>query len=299
MPLLTLLFIAALSGLAGLFLGGFIAGACVHWYNITSREGASGYFIIVIAVLSGLVATLVGGITARIVANDPTAGTMRSLGAALAAVLLLAGISVTLCRLLAPDAITHTDPSPSSPTDPVVPPDPTPAIPPADAPLSTWLTLLDEPDLAASARAQISSRPDLVEELRVLALAESPDSAAAALRFIGNQSGASPQFIPVVQAAGIDLAERMRRFNSTSIEADPSYQGAADLSVRFNGWMQAAQNLREHSGADLTPELQTLLELSRIRTDSHVIRSDICRVASFHLHLWAGIPPLPSDPSPR
>jgi len=299
MPLLTLLFIAALCGFAGLVLGGFIANACVHWYHITSREGASGYFIIVIAVLSGLVATLVGGITARIIANDPASGTLRSLGAALGSVLLLAGISLTLCRLFAPDAISHTDSTPQLPNAPApAPPTETP-LPTADAPLSEWLALLNEPARAETARNRILARSNLVEELRTLALSESPDSAAAALHFIGNQPVPSPHFIPVVQAVAVDLAERMRRFNSTPIEADPSYQGAADLSVRFNAWMQAVQTLREHSAADLTPELQTLLELSRIRPDSIAMRSDICRVASFHLHLWAGIPPLPSDPSPR
>jgi hypothetical protein len=57
--------------------------------------------------------------------------------------------------------------------------------------------------------------------------------------------------------------------------------------------------LREKSGGDFIPELKTILELSRVRTDSRGMKFDVCRVASYYLHAWAGVEPLPTDPKPR
>jgi len=56
--------------------------------------------------------------------------------------------------------------------------------------------------------------------------------------------------------------------------------------------------LREKNGGDFTPELKTILELSRVRKESRSMRVDVCRVASYYLHEWAGIEPLPGDPKP-
>lgn len=125
---------AALSGVAGLFLAGFIANACVSWYHISSREGGSGYFVMFLGIGGGMAGFIIGFIAARMVASHygPGFGT-----------------------------------------------------------------------------------------------------------------------------------------------------------------------LREKCGGDFTPELKTILELSRARPDSHCMRADICRVASFYLHEWTGLAPLPTDPKPR
>jgi len=42
-----------------------------------------------------------------------------------------------------------------------------------------------------------------------------------------------------------------------------------------------------------------ILELPRLRRDSHVMQVDVCRVASFYMHEWAGVAPIPGDPKPR
>ena len=63
--------------------------------------------------------------------------------------------------------------------------------------------------------------------------------------------------------------------------------------------MVATRSLREKCGGDFVPELRTILELSRVRPDSIVLRGDVCRVASFYLREWAGVAPLPTDPPPR
>ena len=60
--------VAVLGGICGLLLAGFIANACVSWYQITSREGAAGYFVVFTALLGGVAGLIVSLITARIVA---------------------------------------------------------------------------------------------------------------------------------------------------------------------------------------------------------------------------------------
>lgn len=432
-------FIAALiSGAAGLFLAGFIANACVSWYHVSSREGASGYFVIFTAIGGGIVGLIIGLITARIVAAHFGAGFLKEFGGALVVVLVIAGVSAALCRLLADVAPTidgreltlevefrfpttanagqpptakgewrfqldsisgHTQRNYRSgeiktnaarfeagrwiipaevflftergkrcislrhddqdaggfllalprrpgrefeqwsnwlprqqasgqpwPADKMsyrfrvqkVPLPPPPksheeweaeqaaekeaefAAIPADAPVQSWFPYLThEQPQTERARQIIASRPNLVAELGQLARSEDAELAGAALRCIHALPAPPAELITPVAAAGRDLAERIRIFNATTVEADPSYEGAADVSIRFSGWMEAVRTLRDKCGGDFTTELKTILELSRVRTDSHAMRSDVCRVASYYLQQWAGIAPLPSDPKPR
>ena len=86
--------------------------------------------------------------------------------------------------------------------------------------------------------------------------------------------------------------------NDTPVDQDPSYQGAADVQVRFSAWRVAVQSLRQKRGADFIPELRRILELSRVRTDSRVLQ-DVRRVASYYAKTWGGIEPAPGDPPPR
>ncbi|MCD8534419.1 MAG: hypothetical protein LR011_06415 [Verrucomicrobia bacterium] len=299
MPLISLFFIAVVCGLVGLLLGGLVASACVSWYHITSRDGASGYFVITIALLSGVIAFVLGGLMAHFLGANPTRGLLKSLGGSVGTIALMAGIICIFCRLLAPPADKNI--AESTPVIDSVENNPptSPPIPSANDPLAEWLNRIDEPSVAQAASQHIPFRPNLNQELRDLALSDSPQNAAAALSYIGNKSNPTPLWIPVAQEAAHDLADRMRQFNSTPEEADPGFSGAADLSVRFNAWISAALSLRQYAGADLTPELRILLDLSRVRSESSVMRSDICRVASFYLHAWAGVPPLPTDPKPN
>ena len=62
------IFSALLTGLLALFVGGFIAAMAVDWYHISGREGASGYFVAGIAILSFGAGVVIGHITARMVA---------------------------------------------------------------------------------------------------------------------------------------------------------------------------------------------------------------------------------------
>jgi len=55
------------------------------------------------------------------------------------------------------------------------------------------------------------------------------------------------------------------------------------------------KSLRENGSEDFLAELQEILKLSRFRTESVTMQSDVRRVASHYLQLWGGIDPLPGD----
>ena len=71
----------------------------------------------------------------------------------------------------------------------------------------------------------------------------------------------------VVAAAGRSIAASIRKVNATTVEEDPGYQAAADVSLRFSSWMVAVRALRKNAGGDFTPELREILELARYRIE--------------------------------
>ncbi|MBL9154393.1 MAG: hypothetical protein JNK37_18020 [Verrucomicrobiales bacterium] len=173
------------------------------------------------------------------------------------------------------------------------------AIPP-DAPVQRWFPYIEyRQPLTERALSHIASRPGLASELGSLATAEDARLAEMAMRCIEMLPAPTAEFNAPVAAAGRDIAARLRAVVATPVEKDPGYDGAADISIRFNGWLCAARKLRGDSGGDFTGELQAILVLSRERPDSHALRMDVCRVASYYLHQWAGIEPLPTDPKPK
>lgn len=171
---------------------------------------------------------------------------------------------------------------------------------PTNAPVQSWFPYIShEQPQTERARQIIANRKNLASELGKLALGEDAQLANAALRCISELPNPTAEFVSSVETTGRDIAERIRKVNATTAEQDPSYEGAADVSIRFNGWMEAARQLRGKCNGDFTTELKPILKLSRIRTDSYVMQMDVCRVASYYLHQWAGIVPLPTDPKPR
>jgi hypothetical protein len=101
MTWLTSIFVAMISGVAGLFLAGIVANACVSWYQISSREGQSGYFVILIAIGGGIAGVILGLITARVIASNYGSSLGRELLGSLGAVLIVSGAAALACRLLA------------------------------------------------------------------------------------------------------------------------------------------------------------------------------------------------------
>ena len=430
--------VALISGVAGLILAGIIGNACVSWFHVSSREGASGYFVVFLALGGGLAGVMLGLITARMVAAQWGPGFGRELAAALGLVLGIAGISAVLCRALAdvPPEIDGRDlnlevefrfpntrpvdrspaadgeweftlaslsghtariqrsgtiqtqaarletdrwivpaavglfterggrsvrlalkaggesfgfllPLPRHPgpeflewsewlprqqsdgqpwpadrmscrfrVQKTVPPPPPKsdaevrseqaaeeeakfaAIPP-DSPIEAWFPYLAyEQPHTQRALHLIAGRPHLVVELNGLVVSEDPERAYAALRCIAQLPQPPRELVPAVEAAGRVIAERITSFNQTPREQDPDFAAAVDPATRFYGWITAAKALREKAGGDFAPELKVILELSRVRPESHCMRQDICRVASYYLQVWTGIPPLPTDPKP-
>lgn len=437
MTWLTSLGISFLGGLSGLLLAGVIANACVSWYHISSREGASGYFVVTIALGGGVAGLIVSLIASQIAASIFGPGFLKAFGVAIGAILLIAGVVTLVCRLLAhvpptidgeelnlevefrfPAGNTKANPptaegewrvmlEPLTGGDPgsihgvgeietaaarlennqwivptkmplftergkrfvslfqpgakegsgfslpvprrpgksfeqwsewfprqqpngqpwpsdkmscrfrvqIKPPPPPPrdyeaeqaavkeaefvALSP-EAPLSQWLpyTSYAQPQTERTLQA-IVRRPNLVREIEELARGDDIELACQAIRCVGQLPPPLEPFNAPMQRAGQDIAERIRKVNAIPVEQDPSYEGAANVSRRFTAWHQTICVLREKGGGNFTPELRTILELSRVRSDSYSMRMDICRVASYYLHEWAGDAPLASDPKPR
>lgn len=429
---------ALIAGIAGLFLSGFIANACVSWYHVSSREGGAGYFVIFLALGGGIAGFILGLIAARLMAAHYGSGFGREVGAALGVVVVLAAIAALLCRLLADvppklegqdltlevefrfpgshgaekpptadgtwrfdfaslagptlrksargviltegarlkdgqwivpttvdlftargqrsvtlaredakDALGFLLPLPGHPgreylewsdwlprtqangqpwpsdkmscrfrIQKVAPPPPPKseaeqkaeqaaekdaefAAIPADSPIEAWFPYLayDQPQ-TQRALERIANHPKVVEELSALVTDKDATRAHAALMCVAKLPEPPKALIGPVQAAGREIADRIAQFNGTPKEVDPNFESAVDPATRFYGWIPAVKRLREKCGADFTPELKTILELSRVRPESHCMRVDICRVASHYLHQWAGIAPLPTDPKP-
>ena len=95
------IFAALLSGALGLFVAGFIASACVAWYQISSFEGKSGYFIVFSALLGGIIGLAVGLAIARAVAATASPGVLKALGLSCAAIAAAGGVVMLVARLRA------------------------------------------------------------------------------------------------------------------------------------------------------------------------------------------------------
>lgn len=429
---------ALLSGVVGLLLAGFIANACTSWYHMSSREGASGYYVMFMGIGGGIAGIVIGLITARVVAHHYGSGMGKELGGSLVVILLLAGTWALLARLLAdvpptldgrdlilevefrfpnnlPDdqpptatgewdfrlislsgqtqrtyrtgqlqtnavrrneghwhlpatAAVFTErgkrvisltrdghdaggfllalpsrPGPNHlewsewlprqqasgqpwPSDKMayrfrvqktVPPPPPKteaelrseqdALKEAeflaisqDSPIETWFryTAYTQPHTDRALQI-IRSRSNCAAELNALVVDEDAHKAHAAMICISQLPNPPKELVTGLEAAGRQIAAHITRFNQTPKEQDPDFALAVDPASRFYGWIPAARRLREQCGADLIPELKTILELSRVRPESTCMRRDICRVASHYLQQWASIAPLPTDPPPR
>jgi hypothetical protein len=173
---------------------------------------------------------------------------------------------------------------------------------PADTPLTAYLkfTRFEAPEgIKPLALARMAVKPTFAAEIKALVLADDASTAAEVLRLVPQAATASLELQRAVAAAGADIAERNRRVNATPQKDDLDYLGAADVSTRFIPWFMAVTKLRAQDGGDFIPVLRTILELSRERKDSIAMQQDVCRVASHALHEWAGVTPLPTDPTPR
>lgn len=173
---------------------------------------------------------------------------------------------------------------------------------PDDAPVEAWFPFVGtggSGGLRKEGLAKLTGKPAHLAELGGLMVGPDPELAMEAMRLVEHLPVHPPELKAAVRAAGIDIAERIRKGNQVTAEADPAYRWAADVSLRFHGWIEAIRAFRKTGADEGTSELRTILELSRVRPDSIAMRSDVCRVASHYMKEWAGLEPLPTDPRPR
>jgi hypothetical protein len=93
--------VACITGIFTLFASGYVADLTVGWYRISSFEGASGYFVVFMALVGGVAGFIVGLITSRAVAARPRPGFLKSLGFSCASVAVLLAATAGTARLLA------------------------------------------------------------------------------------------------------------------------------------------------------------------------------------------------------
>jgi hypothetical protein len=310
MSWLNSIFISLLSGALGLICGGLVMAACVSWHNVSSFEGKSGFAIIGIALLGGIAGLIIGLVVAREVAAGDAPTFLKGLGTAAG---LVVAISVVAAGLgwLTGDHTPNMDIQDSSP------PPPTQAEQaaakaaqeqadfdaiPDDAPLTAWLSYVKyaaSDERWAEVTQRITAKPGWIAELSDVMITEDVRIAEAALALVPHLPEPPQELVTSVKAAGRHLAEQIQEVNATTEEQDPSYYRAADVSIRFGGWMKAVRALHAKPGGDFIPELREILELSRVRTDSYVMKHNVQRVASYYVKEWAGIEPLPDDPPPK
>ncbi len=101
-----MLSIAILTAALAMLCAGFIAGACVDWYDIFSFEGKAGYFVVGIALLGGLAGLIIGFVTKWILSSGASPGFFKVLGLSWGIVIVLSALAALISwRLagLAPD----------------------------------------------------------------------------------------------------------------------------------------------------------------------------------------------------
>src|SRR3954463_9485404 len=95
------LVVAVLTAVLGLFGAGSLAALAVDWYRISSFEGGSGYFVILMALLGGAAAFLIGLVGSRVIAARPRPGFFKALLVSAGVVCAIAAVVAGTARLFA------------------------------------------------------------------------------------------------------------------------------------------------------------------------------------------------------
>src|SRR5204863_5545076 len=95
------LVVAVLTAVLGLFGAGGIAALAVDWYRVSSFEGGSGYFVILLALVGGAAGFLIGLVGSRVVAARAKPGFLKALGTSVAVLAAIIGVIGGTARLLA------------------------------------------------------------------------------------------------------------------------------------------------------------------------------------------------------
>jgi hypothetical protein len=95
------LVVAVLSAVFGVLFAGTLAALLVEWYRISSFEGGSGYFVVLMALVGGIGGFLIGLIASRVVLARPKPAFWKQLGLSWMVIIVLSGVAAGVARLLA------------------------------------------------------------------------------------------------------------------------------------------------------------------------------------------------------
>jgi hypothetical protein len=172
----------------------------------------------------------------------------------------------------------------------------------ASTPISAWLrfTRYGVPeDRQRAAAAAIRARPAFVQEMTETILGPDRELARETLRAFPHFGEPLLELAPAVRQQGDNIATALRA-RSELPPGDPARSDAGvNISLDFSAWMEAVRSLQGQGDITFVPQLEQIAHLSRTQPIDHVIAIDVLRVASYYLHTWAGIQPLPGDPPPR
>ncbi|MEP6833634.1 MAG: hypothetical protein ABJB74_09575 [Gemmatimonas sp.] len=93
--------IAALTAIFSAIVGGLIAARAVVWYRISSFEGGSGYFTILIALGAMIAGLVIGLVVARLIAAGASPGFVKALGLSWLIAAAIGGAAAATSRALA------------------------------------------------------------------------------------------------------------------------------------------------------------------------------------------------------
>ncbi len=91
--------VALMTAIVGAFLSGFIARLAADWYQMSSFEGASGYFVIGIGLVGAMVGGMVGLGMSRVVAARPHPTFARAVAYSKAVMIALVIVVGAIARL--------------------------------------------------------------------------------------------------------------------------------------------------------------------------------------------------------
>jgi hypothetical protein len=94
-------FVAFLTGVLGLLMGGGIGILCVDWFRISSFEGKSGYFVVMLGLVGGLVGSICGLAMTSFLGPSNAFGLLKSFGVAVLTIAVFGVVICGVCRMFA------------------------------------------------------------------------------------------------------------------------------------------------------------------------------------------------------
>lgn len=172
----------------------------------------------------------------------------------------------------------------------------------ADAPLTAWFRFTrygNTEERQKAAAVAMRARPNFQQDMIDVILGSDLEATTEALRAFPHFPEPLIELAGTVARVGDDIAAELRAMHELAPDDSARNEAASSISQKFSAWMEAVRSLQGRGNLSFIPQLQEIAHLSRKQPIGHVISIDVLRVASYYLHTWAGIAPLPEDPPPR